>query len=380
MDERAVQEEAEAYESISWVLATYDPELALLCVLRLVNSSERSGFVPGLMDGYAFLVYFADAASLSRLSDYYARKVLSITAGMQTSSSVGLPYALLAIHENTRARWGNVREYARRAIAAYQQGGHWNIRGWRLAIMDAADAAVHEGNFTQALAYAQDLVRLGQDSGDHSVLGWGLARQGFALKGLGKLEESIDSLKKAMECLRSIPDYHVYVDCGGDLGQCHLRLGNFQQALTVFEECGSLRTEHKMMRSPMCTRFINGLAEAYLLLAEQARDSGKAEWLKKAGPACADALRQGKAYLPGMPEAMMLRGRYEWLRGRHALAEKWWQRSRALAEDTGLPYDLGRTLLEIGRRTRDRAQLERAENLFIEMDAQWDLARAREAK
>jgi hypothetical protein len=130
----------------------------------------------------------------------------------------------------------------------------------------------------------------------------------------------------------------------------------------------------------MCTRFINGLAETYLLLAEQGSGSGKAEWLKKAGPACAEALRQGKAYLPGMPEAMMMRGRYEWLRGKRALAEKWWQRSRTLAEESGLPYDLARTLFEIGWRTGDRGRLQRAKSLFVEMGAQWDLARVREAE
>jgi hypothetical protein len=81
-----------------------------------------------------------------------------------------------------------------------------------------------------------------------------------------------------------------------------------------------------------------------------------------------------------MPEAMMLRGRLEWLRGRRSLAEKWWQRSRALAEETGVPYELARTFFEIGLRTRNREQLESAEKLFLEMEAQWDLARVREAE
>jgi len=135
--------------------------------------------------------------------------------------------------------------------------------------------------------------------------------------------------------------------------------------------------EHSLLRSPTCTRFINGLAEAYLLRAEQGGASGKAEWLKKADAACAEALKQGKAYLPGMPEAMMLRGRYEWLKGRPAAADKWWRHSVELAERTGVRYDLARTLLEIGRRTGKQGQAERAEALFAEMGAEWDLERTR---
>jgi tetratricopeptide (TPR) repeat protein len=142
--------------------------------------------------------------------------------------------------------------------------------------MDFADADIHEGSFTQALAHAQDLVDLGQDSGDRVVLGWGLARQGYAQKGLGKLVESIGSLKKAMELLKSVPEYITYVDCGGELGQCYLRLGEIEQAFEAFEECRRLRKEHNLLRSPVCTRFINGLAEAYLLSAERGTAAGEA--------------------------------------------------------------------------------------------------------
>ncbi len=376
-DDQVVQEVARTYESICWILATYDSELALLSMLKLVNSSERNGFLPGLVNGFSFLVYLADSASLHRLADSYAAKVLSLIELVQSSGTIGQAHAVLAIHENTRARWARVREHAQCAIEAYRAGGYWNIRGWRLAIVDFADADVHEGNFTQALAHARDLVRLGQESGDRGVSAWGLARQGFAQKGLGKLHDSIESLKKAMELLKAIPDYFVYVDCGGELGQCHLRLGEMDNAMMMFEECRRLRLKHKMMKSPMCTRFINGLAEAFLLSAEKSDAAKGAEWLRKAGTACAQALKQGKAYLPGMPEAMMLRGRYEWLRGRLGAAEKWWQQSLALAERIGVRYDLGRTLLEIGKRMGEHSYLERAKALFTELSAKWDLARSR---
>jgi tetratricopeptide (TPR) repeat protein len=132
------------------------------------------------------------------------------------------------------------------------------------------------------------------------------------------------------------------------------------------------------MKSPVITRFRNGLAEAYLLAVEQRDKNEKMDWLKKAGRACQDALKQGKAYPPGTPEAMMLRGRYEWLRGRHTSARKWWQRSLGLAEGMDLRYDLGRTQLEIGERFNEREHLERAETLFTETVSEWELARARE--
>jgi hypothetical protein len=98
----------------------------------------------------------------------------------------------------------------------------------------------------------------------------------------------------------------------------------------------------------------------------------------KAKRACRVALKQGKTFCGGLPEAMRLQGRYVWLRGRRSAAQRWWQRSLALAEKLGARYELGMTHLEIGERLGDRAHLERAEALLAEIGTQEDLVRARE--
>jgi len=48
-----------------------------------------------------------------------------------------------------------------------------------------------------------------------------------------------------------------------------------------------------------------------------------------------------------------------------------------VAEELGMRYELGMTHLEMGQRLEDRAHLERAEAIFAEIGAEWDLARAR---
>jgi hypothetical protein len=73
---------------------------------------------------------------------------------------------------------------------------------------------------------------------------------------------------------------------------------------------------------------------------------------------------------------MILQGRYEWLRGKRATAQKWWQRSLALADEMRQCYDLGLTRLEIGQRLDERTHLECAEAIFAEIGAEWDWARA----
>jgi tetratricopeptide (TPR) repeat protein len=132
------------------------------------------------------------------------------------------------------------------------------------------------------------------------------------------------------------------------------------------------------MKSPVTTRYLNGFAEACLLVAEQGNADGHDRHLNKSQRACKEALKQGKAYGPGLPEAMMLRGRYEWLKGDHSAAEKWWQESRALAEAMDLRFDLGRTLLEMGQRLRNIDLLRQAATIFAETNSRWELAKVDE--
>jgi tetratricopeptide (TPR) repeat protein len=374
---QAVEEEGRIYESMSWI-AVVNPEHFLLIALRMLNFSERNNFRPGIIMGFATLGLIADFMALFKLAHYYFHKAVILVKQSQHLGVKGLVYNLRAIHENIQGQWNTTLEYTQLAADAQRQSGYWNVRGWALALSNSADAHVHLGNFAHALRNAQDLVQLGQESGDRQAQCWGLSRQGFAQCGLGRIEEAIDSLQQGMELAKSVPDYQTYVDSGGQLGQCYLRQGKLEQAFAVFEECRRSSIEHNLMKSPVITRFRNGLAEAYLLAVEQRDKNEKKDWLKKAGRACQDALKQGKAYPPGTPEAMMLRGRYEWLRGRHTSARKWLQRSLVLAEGMNLRYDLGRTQLEIGERFNEREYLERAEILFTETVSEWEMARVRE--
>jgi tetratricopeptide (TPR) repeat protein len=222
------------------------------------------------------------------------------------------------------------------------------------------------------------MIQFGQDSADQNALSWGLSRQGFAQRGLGQLDAAVDSLQQAMELADMASNYQLYVDCGGDLGQCYLRQGQYEPAFAVFKDCRRRAIENNLLKSPVTTRYRNGLAEALLMGAEKSEEEERDDYLKRARRACKEALKQGSAYPPGKPEAMMLRGRYEWLRGKQLAAEKWWQRSLNLAEKMNVRFDLGRTLLEMGQRLPDAGYLDRAVAIFTETNSQWELAKAQE--
>ena len=114
------------------------------------------------------------------------------------------------------------------------------------------------------------------------------------------------------------------------------------------------------------------------MAAEQSEPTGRAAWLQKAGRACRAGMKLRKAFRPGRPEALRLQGRYEWLKGNPAQAQRGWQMSLAEAETLGMRYELGLTHREIGQRLGERAHMEKAVEIFAVIGAELDLARSME--
>lgn len=89
-----------------------------------------------------------------------------------------------------------------------------------------------------------------------------------------------------------------------------------------------------------------------------------------------DDLQMAKGFLVRLSEATMVEGVHHWLIDRQASASKHWQRSLALAEEMGARCNVGITSLEMGRRLNDREHFQKAEAIFAEIGAEWDLEQA----
>ena len=239
-------------------------------------------------------------------------------------------------------------------------------------------ALTQRGDLAQAVEHNEELIRVSQDTNELRLLSWGLSEQGRVQGRVGHWAEACAALERSAELADAVPDHDTSAADRGLLGQLYLRQGELEQALEALRESERLCAEHNVWTFN-ATPFRNGLADAYLLAAERSDGAERAASLTKAKRACRAALKHGKAFRGGLPEAMRLQGTYQWLRGKPAAARKWWGRSIDLAEELGQRYDLGMTHLERGRRLGDRAHLERAEAIFADIGAEWDLAQAREA-
>jgi len=373
---QAIEEEGRIYEIMGYIDYFTSPEHFLLICLRSLNFSERNGFHLVIVIGSGGLGLVADFIPAFRIGEYYVQRAVALAEQAQHPGALGFAYECLSAHEIMLGRFNNTVDYGLRGAEAYRKGGYWNLHGWGASLFLVSRALLAQGNFRKALAFAQDLVRAGQDSNDLQVWCWGLAEAGPAQKGMGRLEEAIINLERAVNLAEGVPDHMFRAWASGHLARCYLQKGDLERALGMLEECDHLSRKHNV-RANFNKPLRNGLVDVYLSAAEQSDGPERADCLKKAKIACEKALKFGKAYRHGLAEAMRLKGTYEWLREKPTSAQKWWQRSLAVAEEIGMRHELGLTHLEMGMRLKEHAHLEKAETILAEIGAEWDLGQTR---
>ena len=374
-DPAVIEEEVEIYTFIGWIFALVsDHESFLLMALRALNASKRIDFPRGDALAASALAFALDFLSLFRLAGAFHGQAEGRIGEMEDAGAVGFVYQGLAYHNHLMGDEESTLDYARRSADAYRDAG--DAHRWALATLLVFYVHEHRGELDRALECARDIVRTGHEVADRWALCCGGEALGVVLRHRGEIDKAIFQLERAAALAEEIPDYMSLVEIVGELGKCHLRQGNWREAVEALSGCQEIAAQHGVAGDSL-GRFLNAYAEALLAAVECSDGSVNSTWLQQAGSACRAALKQSKGYRPGRPAAMRLKGRFEWLRGRRSVARRWWDRSLALAEEMGHRYDMALTQLEIGRRTGDTEQLQQSEATLAEIDARWHLARAR---
>jgi len=369
------EERARIYEAMGWIDYFLSVDRLILEALLLLNVSEQHRVLLGVARGAMGLGLICDFIPAFRLAGGYHRRAMAVAEQIRHPLALGLASLGCALHELHTGRWADALAHLARSAALYREAGE--LRQWGAAASVQAWLLRMRGEFAAALALDREMLRVGVETADPELRGWGLAELGNTLWQVGQVAEAIPPLREARALFQAVPDDRWVVLATGGLGMCSLRLGRLDDALGLLEE------GYRIIRARGFTGFLGSvprgaLVEAYLQAAEAADGPARRGWLDKADRLVREFLRQGRVDIEAMPAACRLHGTLEWLRGRPRRAERWWRRSVEIAERLGARYDLGLTLLEAGRRTWREVDLRRAEQIFTEIGAARDLARASE--
>ncbi|MBI2492368.1 MAG: tetratricopeptide repeat protein, partial [Candidatus Rokubacteria bacterium] len=362
------------HDTMGWIYYMVDPERFLLGALTGLNYFERNRHPVGLVLQYMSIGIMCDLIPAFWLGERYHRGAVAVARPTGHPIAIGFARTGLAVHELSLGETQHALDRCGEAAVAFREAGH--IRGLGMALLLTAWTLQSRGDFTQAVQWAAQIVRLGEESSDRQILVWGLGIRGMLRQRTGLLDDAVADLQAAMDLARALPDYAGVAQSAGMLGSCHLRRGEVRRALEVLDEGDRVIAERRF-RGMSVVWVPLALAEAHVLLLGETDGGGRGVQLERARRACRRAVRQGEMLRFMLPLALRLRGMLEWRAGQRSAATRSWEKSLAAAEQVGARYELALTALEIGRSLGSRANLERAAAIFEEVGATPALAEAR---
>lgn len=369
----AAEERVRIYEAMAWIDFFLDEERLVLEALLMLNVSEQHRFLFGVSRGSMAFGLICDLIPLFRIAAGYHRRAVAVAEQIRHPLALGLSYLGLALHELHVGEWDAALEHFARSRTIYRAAGE--LRQWGAAATTEAWLRRLRGEFAVGRSLDEEIIRVGDETADPVLRGWGLTELGNTLLQAGRIADAIPLLAEARDLFRAVPDERWVAYAGGGLGLCYLRQGRLGDALDVLEGVHALIEAHGF-KGFLGAVPRGALAEAYITMAEQAAGPERRRWLVKADRMVRTFLRQSRIDIEAVPAAYRLKGTVEWLRGRMGPARRWWTRGLASAEQLGARYEAGLTLLEIGGRTGDPMPLRRAEQVFAEIGAEMDRERA----
>ena len=194
------------------------------------------------------------------------------------------------------------------------------------ALKETMARLVHgQGMLGKAVETSQEMIKVAEEGSDRQVLCWGLFGLGYIQKPIGQIGSAITNLERAIAMAGELPDYYTHVCAGSALSHYYLAIGELDQAISVIKTIEEVYRAHS---TPVATPYLgNARSDAYLAAAEGASGKARGEWLKKGRRSCRETVKAAKMNCPTLPHAVMLQGRYEWLRVKPKSAQRLWRKA-----------------------------------------------------
>ncbi len=365
------RERLSAYDTLFWIDVVGDQERFILDTLKALNLWERIGHPDGSFFGYSGLTVAFDFLGQYALSRRYHRLAMKVAQEQQQPLALGYVHQGLTAHYSWLGLPEKALEHGDKASYYHREAGFLRGRGTANFLM--AETLIYQGLVVEAEAKANEVLVIGREGGDTQLETWGLLFLGMVQRLAGDQEEAIATFRRCDEIARSVPDYASRVQVRTMTGHCHLDMDRLEAALDALHEAERIIQGHKVIGGRFISMVQVGQARANLLVAETEGQRGRKVNLAQAQRACRNARKSTRKYRPFRAEAFRYQGTYEWLAGRERQAQRWWEKSLALAGEIDQPIERAMTYLEMGRRKGKPDLLRQAKDILVEIGARPDL-------
>jgi hypothetical protein len=388
---KVLREAVRAYERLG-VIFYIEGEAAssIYAFLRSLNLAEPAGSSPELARAYANNVIASGLIPpLRNMADRYSQLALETAGSGEDLAALAWVCQLTGIYNIGIGRWAA-------AIDAEAQAAEINKRigrlRWREESLGSWAQALHfSGDFARSRKLYLEMHASSQERGDRQTQVWALAGRvetGLRLNEPGDQEWLVVCLEQAQALLAEYryPNRPDEIQIFGLLAQVRLRRKEWELASQAAKRAAELIASEWPPSAFYTFEAYGGLPVVYMGLwqaemKDQYAATDGVDFRKLARKACRSLHIYARVFPIAKPRDWLWRGVYEWLENKPDKANRSWQKSLDYAGRLEMPYDLGLAHYEIGRHlsTENPARKEhlgQAVQIFSEMGAAWDLARA----
>jgi len=356
----------------------------MYCILRFMNTAEKTGPSPELASAYSGMAVLAGLAQLHPLAETYVERALTVAKEVNQPSNLITVSVVTSVYQITVGKWDEVRTRVEEAKTICEQLG--DSRQWGDSTELLGESALISGDLEYATNMLKTLLEAARSRLNPLQQGWGLF--GLAAIGIrrGNEAEAIPMLEEALHILEELPNLASSINTNGQLALAHLRLGQYGQALAYAGMVLELAADISPTVYSMDLGFA-AAADVYFELWEKALrdstgqvDADKYEVL--AGRALKLLRAFEKVFPIGQPVTPYYQGWYEWLTDKPQAAIRTWSKGLEAAKKFNMPYQEGLMRVRLGAVLNDnvnvrREHFERAIQIFEKMGAVRELELAR---
>jgi class 3 adenylate cyclase/tetratricopeptide (TPR) repeat protein len=382
------QEAARAHAALTLLYYIANNSLGLMnSTLCALNQAETVGPSSVSAEGYATMCVIMGTLSRHEWAEAYARMALEVAGRLKDPLALSAVLVRIGLYRLTIGQWAQARTAVEQAIAHYHEIN--DQRAWGDSVNLLIRLLFFHGEYREGLELARTLVAAGKKTENAQHEAWGRGLVAENLTQLGSAEQAVDVFNTLVaEVGEGSTDNEKYAFRAARAFAC-LRAGHLAEAL----ELAGPALDWMLRMSPSIYAVQSAyfrLAEVYLTAWDMYRQQAltttvdPASLAGSARRAC-KALRTFARTNPfGRPAAWLCQGQLENLSGNPSRARSAWRKGLALAEKLDMPYEQGRLHDEIGQNLpatdpARREHLRRASDLFTQLGASADLARARTA-
>jgi class 3 adenylate cyclase len=364
-----------------------DPVLLIDAGLRTVNLAEPAGPSPTLARAYASLAVSASLSPLSALARAYQRRARATAEAAGDDHSLAYVLKLGAMQALKSGRWREADADLGEALAIAERLDDGRRRDENLT--QRWEARYYRGRFRESLADAQTVEADARRRGDVQARLWGLCGLTMGHLRLGELDAAQAHLAAAEELIDDEVERVERVWILGLAAVLRWRLDDRGTAAAAADAVDDLVAQS----SPTAIATLEGyaglvevrLCQWQAALASPAAQQQALATARAAARACAALHAYARRFPIAAPRAWLWQGLCDHLQGHPRNARRAWHRALRLARTLHMPFEQALAHDHLGRydptaRPAHAAlHLHRARDLFLDLDATWDLARVEAA-